>query len=164
MITLRRREWECPRPPDSDGGPLEEVGELVRMAIRRRGGLIEEELTHVVIGAFFAVHRKLGFGFLEQIYASALELELTARGNRVGREVEVIISYDGVPIGRQRLDMVVNDKVIVEINSSERLHKDAGRQVYNYLRATSLEVGLLLHFGREANFYRLVFENARERA
>jgi GxxExxY protein len=70
------------------------------MAIRRHGGLIEEELTHVVIGAFFAVHRTLGFGFLEQIYTSALELELTARGHRVGREVEVVIRYDGVPIGR----------------------------------------------------------------
>jgi GxxExxY protein len=134
------------------------------MTIRRRGGLIEEDLTHAVIGGFFAVHRKLGFGFLEQIYASALELELTARGHRVGREVEVIIRYDGVPIGRQRLDMIVDDKVIVEIKSSERLHKDAGRQVYTYLRATSLEVGLLLHFGREANFYRLVFENARKHA
>ena len=134
------------------------------MAVSRHGGLIEEELTHSVIGAFFAVHRKLGFGFLEQIYASALELELTARGHRVGREVEVIIRYDGVPIGRQRLDMVVDDKVIVEIKSPERLHKDAGRQLYNYLRATTLEVGLLLHFGRAANFYRLVFDNARKGA
>jgi GxxExxY protein len=59
--------------------------------------------------------------------------------------------------------MIVDDKVIVEIKSSERLHKDAGRQVYNYLRATSLEVSLLLHFGREANFYRLVFDNSRKR-
>lgn len=133
------------------------------MAMRRHGGLIEEDLTHAVIGAFFAVHRTLGFGFLEQIYASALELELTARGHRVAREVEVVIRYDGVPIGRQRLDMIVDDKVIVEIKSSERLHRDAGRQVYNYLRATSLEVGLLLHFGREANFYRLVFANSRKR-
>ena len=60
--------------------------------------------------------------------------------------------------------MVVDDKVIVEIKSPERLHKDAGRQLYNYLRATTLEVGLLLHFGREANFYRLVFDNARKGA
>ena len=60
--------------------------------------------------------------------------------------------------------MVVDDKVIVEIKSPERLHKDAGRQLYNYLRATTLEVGLLFHFGREANFYRLVFDNARKSA
>lgn len=138
--------------------------EYVPMAMGRPGGLIEEELTYSVIGAFFAVHRKLGFGFLEQIFAAALELELTARGHRVAREFEVIIKYDGVPIGRQRLDMVVDDKVIVEIKSPERLHKDAGRQLYNYLRATTLEVGLLLHFGREANFYRLVFDNTRNGA
>ena len=103
------------------------------MALGRPGGLIEEELTYSVIGAFFAVHRKLGFGFLEQIHASGLEMELNARGHRVARELEVIIRYDGVPIGRQRLDMVVDDKVIVEIKSPERLHKDAGRQLYNYL-------------------------------
>ena len=70
------------------------------MTIHRPGGLFEEELSYSVIGAFFAVHRKLGFGFLEQIYASALELELAARGHRVSREIEVIVHYDGVPIGR----------------------------------------------------------------
>lgn len=140
------------------------IREFSQMAMGRHGGLIEEELTYSVIGAFFAVHHKLGFGFLEQIYASALELELSGRGHRVAREVEVIIRYDSVPIGRQRLDMVVDDKVIVEIKSPERLHRDAGRQLYNYLRATTLEVGLLLHFGREANFYRLVFDNTRKRA
>ena len=69
------------------------------MALGRPGGLIEEELTYSVIGAFFAVHRKLGFGFLEQIHASGLEMELNARGHRVARELEVIIRYDGVPIG-----------------------------------------------------------------
>ena len=132
------------------------------MAIRRPGGLIEEELSHSVIGAFFAVHRKLGFGFLEQIYASALELELKARGHQVGREVEIIVYYDGVPVGRQRLDMIVDEKLIVEIKSPERLHRGACRQLYNYLRGTSLEVGLLLHFGREADFYRVIFENARK--
>jgi GxxExxY protein len=118
--------------------------------------LIEEALTHSVIGAFFAVHRNLGFGFLEHVHASALEFELLHRGHRVAREFDLTIQYAGVEIAHQRLDMVVDDKVIVEIKSTERLHRDAKRQLYNYLRATRLEIGLLLHFGRVANFYRVI--------
>lgn len=126
--------------------------------------LIEEELTSSVIGAFFAVHRALGFGFLEHVHAAALERELLRRGHRVDREMNVLIQYDGADIARQRLDMVVDDKLVIEIKSTEHLHRDAKRQLYNYLRATRFEVGLLLHFGRSANFYRVISttrENAR---
>src|SRR6478736_3917718 len=110
--------------------------------------LIEKELTSSVIGAFFAVHRALGFGFLEHVHAAALD-----------REINVLIQYDGADIAHQRLDMVVDDKVVIEIKSTEHLHRDAKRQLYNYLRATRFEVGLLLHFGRSANFYRVVSTN-----
>ena len=118
--------------------------------------LIEEKLTHSVIGGFFAVHRELGFGFLEHVHAAALEYELLQRGHRVAREFDVTVRYAGLPIAHQRLAMVVDDKLVVEIKSSERLHADAKRQLYNYLRASSLDVGLLLHFGRSARFYRVV--------
>lgn len=118
--------------------------------------LLEEELTGSVIGAFYAIHRNLGFGFLEHVHASALELELLHRGHRVAREFDVTVRYAGVEIAHQRLDRVVDDKLIVEIKSTERLHRDARRQLYNYLRATRLEVGLLLHFGRLASFYRVI--------
>lgn len=118
--------------------------------------LIEKELTSSVIGAFFAVHRALGFGFLEHVHAAALERELLRRGHRVDREMNVLIQYDGADIAHQRLDMVVDDKLVIEIKSTEHLHRDAKRQLYNYLRATRFEVGLLLHFGRSANFYRVV--------
>jgi GxxExxY protein len=125
--------------------------------------LIEEELTRSVIGAFFSVHRALGFGFLEHVYAAALERELLQRGHRVDRELNVVIRYDGADIAHQRLDMVVDDKLVIEIKSTEHLHRDAKRQLYNYLRATKFEVGLLLHFGRSANFYRVIC-TARENA
>jgi GxxExxY protein len=118
--------------------------------------LIEKELTSSVIGAFFAVHRALGFGFLEHVHAAALERELLRRGHRVDREINVLIQYDGADIAHQRLDMVVDDKLVIEIKSTEHLHRDAKRQLYNYLRATKFEVGLLLHFGRSANFYRVI--------
>ena len=125
--------------------------------------LIEERLTHSVIGAFFAVHRELGFGFLEHVHAAALERELLRRGHRVARELDVVVQYAGTDISHQRLDMVVDDKVVLEIKSTEHLHRDAKRQLYNYLRATRFEVGLLLHFGRSANFHRVICTNEARR-
>lgn len=132
------------------------------MGIRRAGGLIEEELTHAVIGAFFSVHRALGFGFLEHIYVLALERELTRRGHKVGREVWVPVYLDGELLAQQRLDMIVDDKLVVEVKATERLHPRAKDQLINYLRATNLEVGLLLHFGPDAKFERAIHQNSRK--
>ncbi len=125
------------------------------------GKLIHEELTGSVIGAFFEVYNSLGYGFLEHVYVAALERELRARGHEVGREVTVAIHYKGEPIAHQRLDMVVDEMLVVETKSTRDLHPSAVRQLFNYLRATGLEVGLLLHFGPEPRFYRVV---GRERA
>jgi GxxExxY protein len=124
-----------------------------------RHELVEERLTHSVIGAFFDVYNTLGFGFLEHVYVMALERELIARKHRVGREVAVRVLYKGHELAEQRLDMIVDEKLVVETKSTYELHKSANRQVYNYLRSTNLEVGLLLHFGPEARFYRLVHRN-----
>ena len=118
--------------------------------------LLEEALTRSVIGAFFEVYNALGFGFLEHVYVMALERELRARGHEVAREVGVRIMYKGDQLGMQRLDMLVDDRLVVETKSTYELHRAATRQLYNYLRATSLEVGLLLHFGPKPAFYRLV--------
>ena len=118
--------------------------------------LIEEALTQAVIGAFYEVYNTLGFGFLEHLYVMALERELRARGHRVAREVSVRVLYKGDELGTQRLDMIVDDKLVVETKSTFDLHKAAERQVYNYLRATGLEVGLLLHFGPKPRFYRTI--------
>ena len=118
--------------------------------------LIEERLTESVIGAFYEVYNTLGFRFLEQVYMMALERELRARDHVVGREVWVPVYYKGDEIARQRIDMIVDERLVVEAKSTHDLHKSAPRQVYNYLRATRLQVGLLLHFGPEPAFYRLV--------
>lgn len=127
---------------------------------RRPGGLIEEELTSSVIGAFFDVYNTLGYGFLEHVYALALERELLGRGHRVGREVSVNIAYKGITLTSQRLDFVIDEKVVVEAKSTQTLPPFAARQLYNYLRATNLAIGLLLHFGPEPKFYRLVSPRA----
>ncbi|HSA56724.1 MAG TPA: GxxExxY protein [Gemmatimonadaceae bacterium] len=122
----------------------------------RKHKLLEERLTHSVIGAFFEVYNTLGFGFMEHIYEMALERELRARGHRVGRQVAVQIYYKGDLLAEQRLDLIVDGKLVVETKSAPQLHKSAPRQLYNYLRATTLEVGLLLHFGPEPQFFRLI--------
>jgi GxxExxY protein len=125
----------------------------------KRRILIEEALTRSVIGAFFNVYNALGFGFLESLYVTALERELKRRGHSVARELAVNITYRGSIIGSQRLDLVIDDTLVVETKSTFDLHKVAVRQVYNYLRATNLEVGLLLHFGPEPKFYRVICPN-----
>jgi GxxExxY protein len=118
--------------------------------------LLEAELTESVIGAFFEVYNTLGFRFFEQVYMMALERELRARNHVVGREVWVPVYYEGEVLARQRIDMIVDERLVVEAKSTHDRHKSAPRQVYNYLRATRLQVGLLLHFGPEPAFYRLV--------
>jgi GxxExxY protein len=121
--------------------------------------LIEERLTRSVIGAFFDVYNTLGYGFLEHLYSVALERELVARGHEVSRELSVRINYKGNELGMQRLDLVVDGKLIVEMKSTQDLHKSAVRQLYNYLKATNLSVGLLLHFGPEPKFFRIVYSH-----
>jgi GxxExxY protein len=120
--------------------------------------LLHEDLTHSVIGAFFEVYNTLSHGYLESLYLAALERELRMRGHRVARELSVRVMYEGQEIGMQRLDTVVDDVLVVEAKSTRILHESASRQLCNYLRATNLEIGLLLHFGRKAQFFRIVCE------
>ena len=126
-----------------------------------RHELVEERLTGSVIGAFFEVYNNLGYGFLEHVYVMALERELIARNHSVAREVAVQVFYKGDHLAEQRLDMIVDQKLVVETKSTHELQKSANRQVYNYLRSTNLEVGLLLHFGPEAHFHRVIHRNKK---
>ena len=124
--------------------------------------LLHEMLTRSVIGGFYEVYNALGFGFLEHVYVMALERELLQRGHHVGREVSVRVSYKGHIIAIQRIDMIVDEQVVVETKAGAELSGAAQRQLLNYLRATNLEVGLLLHFGLEPRFHRLVCSNKRD--
>jgi GxxExxY protein len=122
----------------------------------RNDELIERETTRQIIGAFFEVYNNLGYGFLEQVYSLALYRELTARGLKAEREVAIPILYKGHPLTTHRLDMIVEGKVVVETKSTPSLPPFAKRQTLNYLRAACLEVALILHFGPDAKFHRLV--------
>jgi len=121
--------------------------------------LLEHDTTGHVIGAFFDVYFTLGFGFLEHVDSLALERELLQRGRRVGREVSIPIIYKGDTLTWQRVDMIVDERVVVEIKSTYALPPTAKPQTLNYLRSTNLEVALILHFGPEPKFHRLVHSN-----
>lgn len=118
--------------------------------------LLERPTTKVIIECFYEVYNTLGFGFREQIYSLAMERELIDRGRIVQREVVVPIWYKGEVLSTQRLDMIVDDRVLVESKSSYVLPSDSEEQLVNYLKATTLEVGLLLHFGPKPAFARRV--------
>ncbi len=126
-------------------------------------GLIEGELSRSVIGAFFEVYNEMGYGFTEELHARGMQVELLSRGLNLAREVRVPVRLRGLILGEQRLDMVVEDKLIVEIKSTENLPRTARRQLYNYLRCTDLEVGLLLHFGPNPWFQRQVLSNEKKK-
>ena len=126
---------------------------------KRVDGFLHEALTYDIIRAFFEVYNELGHGLLESVYAAALAFVLRGMGHEVQTEVGVTVYFRGHAIARQRIDMLVDGLVVVEIKSTQELPKTATRQLYNYLKATKLEVGLLLHFGPDPRFLRLVSSN-----
>ena len=124
--------------------------------------LLEGETTGRVIGLFYRVYDRLGFGFVESVYANALACELSNAGVSFQREAAVDVWYDGRRVGRFRADFLVAARVVVELKASEALSDAHRKQLLNYLRCSQLQVGLLLHFGPSANYERVAYENARK--
>jgi GxxExxY protein len=106
-------------------------------------------LTQKIIGAAIEVHKTLGCGLFESIYEEALSYELELRGIKYKRQVEVDVIYKGKVIKGQRIDVLVNNKVILELKSLTRLPSVAIAQTLSYLKATSLKRALLLNFGEK---------------
>jgi GxxExxY protein len=121
--------------------------------------LLHQEITQRVIDAFYRTYNHLGYGFRESIYAAALQHELTKAGVRVDREVSVAIHYDNVTLGWVRLDMIVEQRVVVETKAMKALSEETENQVFSYLRATTLEVGLLLNYGPRPKVKRYLCTN-----
>lgn len=118
--------------------------------------LLERDLSYRIVNAFFEVYNWHGFGFVESIYAKALEIALRQRGLAVDREVPIQVFFHEHLLGSHRLDMLVEKRVVIEIKSSETLSKLALRQTRNYLAAANLELGQVLHFGKSAASYRVL--------
>ena len=119
------------------------------------------EVTGKILGAFFQLHKELGFGFSEKVYESALEVLLSELGMIVERQKEICVYYHGKVIGQYKADIIVNGVVLLEIKFVEKLIDAHDAQLHNYLKATELEAGLLLNFGRQAEFHRKIYDNPR---
>ncbi len=126
--------------------------------------LLHGDLTRAIIGAFLEVYKHLGYGFFEHVYVRAMELELRSRGHDVTRELGVPVFYKGREVASQRLDMVVDGRVVVEVKSTALLPPSAVRQVFSYLRGTNLDVGLALHFGPDSAEFKRVFCDANHKS
>ncbi len=120
------------------------------------------DITKKVIGAFFVVYNTLGYGFSEKVYENALMVELQKMGLKAGQQVPIYVYYDAEVVGEFFADLIVEDKVIVELKSVKALIKEHEAQLLNYLKATTYEVGLLLNFGPEAKPKRMAFDNERK--
>lgn len=123
---------------------------------------LHAELTGEIIGAFYHVYNTLGYGFLESVYQKSLMLTLRKRGHRVDDQQPVEVYFEREVVGGYFADLVVNELVIVELKSVETLCEAHEAQLLNYLRATEIEVGLLLNFGPKAQVKRKVFANSRK--
>ena len=108
-----------------------------------------EQLTEKIIGCAIEVHKKLGPGFIESIYENALIIELQKKGLPFDRQKEVVIQYDGVEVGRHRLDLIVNDTIVVELKAVKNIEDIHFAIVKSYLKALRKEHGLIINFSQK---------------
>lgn len=126
-------------------------------------GLKHFEVTEKIIGVFYEVYNELGHGFIESVYENALAIALA--GHRIGFQPQIAIPvwFHQQQVGDFRGDLLVDNKVIVELKVGRAIESAWEKQLLNYLRATEVEVGLLLNFGPAPQFKRMVFDNGRKR-
>ncbi len=120
---------------------------------------LHEDITSNIIESFYTVYNKLGFGFLEKVYHNALLIEFKKHFDSVENQKPINVMYEGIIVGDYYADFLVNSKVIVEIKAVEELCKENELQLINYLKATSVEIGLLLNFGKKPQIKRKIFTN-----
>jgi GxxExxY protein len=117
------------------------------------------DITYQIRGAIFEVSKVLGYGFLEKVYEKALMIELRGRGVSVENQVPLKVSYKEQIVGEYFADLLVEDRVIVEIKSVANLLREHQAQLLNYLKATGISVGLLVNFTRDkAEIKRMVLD------
>lgn len=121
--------------------------------------LLHSDITEDIIKAFFHVYNSLGFGFLEKVYENAMVHVLTGMKHLVAQQYPIIVLFDGIVVGEYFADLFIDDRVIVELKAAEAIRKEHEAQLLNYLKASQIEVGLLLNFGRKPEFKRRAFSN-----
>ena len=124
--------------------------------------LLYEELTGKILKAFYNVYNTLGFGFLEKVYENSMMLELISMGMFSEKQRQIKVYYKGNQVGEYFADIIVDNKVIIEIKAAEGLAEEHEFQLINYLKATTLEVGLLFNFGKKPEVKRKIFDNDKK--
>jgi len=117
------------------------------------------ELTAEIIRRFYIVYNKLGYGFLEKVYEKALTFELGKAGIHVQRQSPINVYYETELVGEYFADLLIENKIIIELKAAEAICEEHELQLINYLKATDIEVGLLLNFGKKPEVKRKVFSN-----
>jgi len=118
-----------------------------------------KEITDIILKSFYEVYNELGDGFLESVYENALYIVLTGYGLTVERQKNISVIFRGNVIGDFKADLIVEGNIIVELKAVCALDPAHEAQLINYLKATNIEVGLLLNFGRKPEFKRYIFNN-----
>ncbi len=121
------------------------------------------ELTDLIIGVFYDVYNELGFGFLESVYRDSLLIALREKGLAAEQEVATAVYFRKNKVGDFKADLIVNGCILIELKTAETLAPAHEAQVLNYLRATSLELGLLFNFGPKPQVRRMLFDNDRKK-
>jgi len=121
-----------------------------------------KELTEKIIKIFYKVYNKLGYGFLEKVYENAMMIEFRKEGIPITSQAPIKVLYENENIGEYFADILVDNKVIVEIKAAENLAVENEAQLFNYLKATNVEVGLLLNFGPKPEIKRKVYDDFRK--
>ncbi len=124
--------------------------------------MILENKTRRIIKCFYEVYNTLGYGFLEKVYESALCIELNKNGFVCERQKKIDVYYKDKMIGEYFADILVDGEIILELKAVETLCEEHEFQLINYLKATNIEVGLLLNFGKKPEIKRKIFSNERK--
>jgi GxxExxY protein len=118
------------------------------------------DLTGKIIGVYYDVYNELGHGFLESVYQKSLGLALQSAGLKACWPIALPVSFRGHQVGHFEADMLVEKCILLELKARSALDRSHEAQLRNYLRATDIEVGLLLNFGLRPEFRRLLFSNS----
>ena len=121
--------------------------------------MLHGDITDVIIKAFYKVYNIMGYGFLEKVYENAIRFELNLMNINVDQQKHIPVYYRDEHVGNYFADLLVEELVIVELKAAESLCEEHEAQLLNYLKATNIEVGLLLNFGKEPQFKRKIYTN-----
>lgn len=124
---------------------------------------LHKNLSDVILKIYYEVFNELGYGFLEKVYQNAMYLELKSKGYKVEAQKQIKVYYKNQVVGEYYADLIVEDSITLELKACECLMDEHKAQLLNYLKATDIEIGLLLNFGTTPEFKRLIYTNDRKK-